>query len=200
MLFKHILATRFNLAFHSLAKDKNDQKTRDSEWMEHRINLFSKFCARSVSSQHNKDFVWLILIDQNTEQHWEDKIKKSIGGEINTIILRCGPYPSWGVIIRSIVSDGEFYTMTRLDNDDSISRNFIDAVQKRVPDLIRNFSKGVVGLDFSDGVEFDGSQFYPLTQPGSNFSSILARLEFDEIPGQFTIILIVTLSILFLPP
>jgi len=180
MNFKHILATRFNLSFNSLEKDKNNQSTRDAEWMEHRIALFSKFCARSVCSQNNKNFVWLILIDQNTEQHWEDSIKKSISSHINALIVRCGPYPSWDELIRPIVSIGQFYVMTRLDNDDSISRNFIDIIQKNVPDLIDNFSNGVVGLDFSDGVEFDGSQFYPLTQHGSNFSSIVTQLELGQ--------------------
>lgn len=180
MSFKHILATRFNLSFSSLEKDKNNQNTRDAAWMEHRISLFSKFCSRSVCSQNNKDFVWLILIDQNTEQHWEDSIKQSISRDINALVVRCGPYPSWDALIRSIVSVGQFYIMTRLDNDDSISRNFIDTIQKSASDLIDNFSTGILGLDFSDGVEFDGSQFYPLTQQGSNFSSIVTRLEADQ--------------------
>lgn len=63
-MIRHFILTRFNLRLWT--KDKKQQPTRTSEWLEKRFQLFETFCLPSIKSQSVKNFKWIVLFDEST--------------------------------------------------------------------------------------------------------------------------------------
>lgn len=57
--FEHLIITRFNLNLY--ARDKHDAPTRTERWLEHRFEIFERYCLPSVAAQTNPNFRWLCL-------------------------------------------------------------------------------------------------------------------------------------------
>lgn len=73
MLFEHYLITRFNLPIFFTLRNGNKVSACSEEYLEHRFELFEKYCLPSVAQQSNKNFKWLILFDVNTPQKFKDR-------------------------------------------------------------------------------------------------------------------------------
>lgn len=52
--FEHLIITRFNLNLY--ARDKHDAPTRTERWLEHRFEIFERYCLPSVAAQTNLEF------------------------------------------------------------------------------------------------------------------------------------------------
>ena len=69
----HFIITRFNLRIWQ--QDKNNIPTHTSEWLEHRFELFEKYCLPSVENQTNKNFIWLCMFDKETPAPYKERIR-----------------------------------------------------------------------------------------------------------------------------
>lgn len=77
--FKHIVLTHFNLKLSEegvrcYTEDKTDKPTQTKSWMDERFELFDKYCFPSLLNQKNKNFIWLCLFDEDTEEKYKTKI------------------------------------------------------------------------------------------------------------------------------
>ncbi len=146
-MFKHFLITRFNLRQTDWTTNKNKKPVLTEEWHENRFQLFTDYCFPSVASQKNKNFEWIVFFDTTTPQKYKDVI-----ATLQTKMSNFSPVFIDGMplflpsIHEEIEKCNKDYIITsRIDNDDCISENYIEEIQKR-------FAKqDFMAIDFIDG-------------------------------------------------
>jgi hypothetical protein len=147
--FKHYLITRFNVPVKNWEKDKAGNKVLDQEWMEHRLHLFSQYCAPTIRIQTCTNFTWLIYCDINTESHFLEQVRSAIAGMNHAEIRLADDFDGLLHDLRETILHltTPYVISTRLDNDDGLSPDFIRNVQTHFRPqhrLILNFTKGVL--------------------------------------------------------
>jgi len=117
MEFTHYVITRFNEHLYS----KNPYKVANPDaWMEHRLNLFEA-CKESVLSQ-GVPFIWVIAVDENTPQHFLDRIFT----DDCMVKITCPVNETFSVI----TPPTEWIISTRIDNDDTYYPNALNRIQQ----------------------------------------------------------------------
>lgn len=71
---QHFILTRFNLLLWN--KDKSGAFVRSKEWLEHRFELFERYCLQSIIGQTCQEFEWIVLFDSKTPSNYKDKIEE----------------------------------------------------------------------------------------------------------------------------
>ena len=71
--YSHFIITRFNLNLY--AQDKHDLPTRTDRWLEHRFEVFERYCLPSVAAQTSGNFTWLCLFDAATPESCRRRIE-----------------------------------------------------------------------------------------------------------------------------
>jgi hypothetical protein len=145
---EHLVLTRFNIwsPFSS-----SDDRRLSEPYLEHRLRLFERYCLPAVAGQSGRAFRWLIYFDRDTPPAIRQKAAACCSAHdfiVPVYISReeAMEFESrpWS-IIRKHASDGKRYLLTtRLDNDDSVSRDFVQTLQAVVmaQDEFLNFPAG----------------------------------------------------------
>lgn len=146
-MFNHFLITRFNLRATEWNTNKKNKAVLTDEWHKNRFQLFTDFCFPSVASQTNKYFKWLVFFDISTPEEYKKLIATLEIKMSNFIPLFIDGMSNFLPSIRSYIEDyTEDYIITsRLDNDDCISKYYIDEVQKKFN------NQDFMALDFING-------------------------------------------------
>lgn len=150
-MFDHYLITRFNLRNPKWDVTKNNESLLTDEWMEDRMWLFENFCFPSVTAQINQNFEWLLFFDVTTSDQFKTRIENLTRDFKNIKTFFIDGMPVFYDEIQKYIStksSGKSHLITsRIDNDDSISKYFIDEVQKqfnaqdyRAIDIINGYS------------------------------------------------------------
>ena len=129
--FRHFLITRYNIRLENWEKDARGQTTLDEAWMNHRFDLFTKYCFPSVVAQSIKDFTWLIYVESSTSETQLEKIL-TITAPYPFIQLRQvnGYFGCMHDIDQTLTNAPSHYVITsRLDNDDGYGINYVKIVQ-----------------------------------------------------------------------
>jgi N-acetylglucosaminyl-diphospho-decaprenol L-rhamnosyltransferase len=169
--FKHVLLTRFNAKFAA----RWTELCLDPTWLEHRFSLFQRFCYPAVRSQSNTDFVWLVFFHDKTPSQYRLRIEQMAEWPVMQPVYNS--FLSREVIverIRSVVDSGTRYLITStLDNDDSISRNYIEETQKQFAHQDYQYVNWAIGYVYRQG------KYYFRTDPQSPFNSLIASVDKD---------------------
>jgi len=127
--YQHFLITCFNLDF----KIRPREQILDEKYLSKRLKLFTDICYPSVKTQTNQNFQWLVFFDSETPETVKKEIFKLASWEkmlpvfVDTVDVSRN---IWGDIVRNYLQeDTEFVITTNLDNDDAISRDYIDLIQ-----------------------------------------------------------------------
>ncbi|MGD9977401.1 MAG: glycosyltransferase [Bacteroidales bacterium] len=132
-MFKHYLITRFNLRNAKWHATKNKETILTDEWLGHRLSLFHDFCLPSVVGQTNKNFKWLIYFDTETPEKFKGEIQALLNDSPFVEHFYIDGMLEFIPSVRNYIasdSKGVPYIITsRIDNDDCISKQYIDAVQ-----------------------------------------------------------------------
>lgn len=150
-LFDHYLITRFNLRNPEWAVTKNNESLLTDEWMEDRLWLFRNFCFPSVAAQSTKNFKWLLYFDTTTPEKYQREIEKLVAGRDNILVFYIDGMRNFYPEIQKYISEHSnqkpFLITSRIDNDDTIHKDFILEIQKqfksqeyRVIDVIKGYS------------------------------------------------------------
>ena len=139
MDFNHFLITRFNLRLprNMNLKDRSGNDVRGKEWLDHRTNLFIKYCLPSVLNQTNKKFSWLIYFDSATSNEVLSVFRDIETQYKNLIrIILADDYDSFlksycNDVLDMSDRDCKYIITTRLDNDDIIHKDFVSAIQNK---------------------------------------------------------------------
>jgi len=146
-MFKHFLITPFNLKKSDWKINKKNKAILTQEWHRNRFKLFTDYCFPSVVSQTNKNFDWIVFFDMTTSEEF-----RKIVTELDNKFENFKPFyingmdlflPSIKEYIKSF--NEEFIITTGIDNDDCISKNFINEIQNKFD------RQEFMALDFIDG-------------------------------------------------
>lgn len=163
MGFEHLIITRFNVRVSDTAAGE--------DWLRHRLDYFNTVCAPSIRSQTNKDFRWLVLFDSIKEMWFGEEIARlSEDGSFEPIWVDGPMTPEWlGATIASF-SNAEWLITSRVDNDDAVSRDFVDLVQSQF--ALQNFEF----INFQSGLQLtDSGELFHRLDPSSAFISLVEK-------------------------
>ncbi|WP_298236781.1 glycosyltransferase [uncultured Algibacter sp.] len=177
-MFKHFLITRFNLRQPDWKTTKNNVPVLTEEWHKNRFELFVKYCFYSVAAQTNKDFEWLVFFDTTTPKKY-----KLIIDELDKKLVNFKPFFVEGMEqflpgIKSYVSNfnQEYIITSRIDNDDCLSKDYIDAVQKQFNQ--QNFT----AIDFIDGYTIQTSPNIKIGKRFDQYNPFISLIEKNDDP------------------
>lgn len=143
--FAHFIITRFNLNLYNL--DKNQRPTRTDRWLEHRFELFERYCLPSVAAQTNPDFTWLCLFDAATPEPYRRRIEGYAARcpQFRAVYYDAGQSADLTTSLRRTIlasfdrgSDGavlpppKVLITTNLDNDDALSSGAVELLQREI--------------------------------------------------------------------
>lgn len=170
---QHFILTRFNLLLWN--KDKENNKVRTREWLEHRFFLFEKYCLPSIKSQTCQDFEWIVLFDGSTPENYKDRImyfQKECPQLVPVFVEPLkGRY--FAEIFRTEIGKRLYakrVVSTYLDNDDALNVRFVEDIQKRVASL-----KDKTFVFYDDGYQLytDYNYMMRIHYPKNHFVSVV---------------------------
>ncbi|HUR30803.1 MAG TPA: glycosyltransferase [Saprospiraceae bacterium] len=197
--FTHYLITRYNVPIPGFQMDRSGVTTRDEKWLQHRFELFQKFCLPSVIHQSNKDFQWLIYVDRETPEKYYIQIKEVIHHQPNIQLYQVSDHKECLLHIDQFLTQSitPFVITSRLDNDDALGLQFIQTVQKNFIEkdkVILNLLHGV-GLDYRRKIvtflyNMRNNHFTSLIELKKNEGGHITVRGFqhDEVPDDYTVI------------
>lgn len=179
-MFDHYLITRFNLRNPKWDVTKNNESLLTDEWMEDRMWLFENFCFPSVTAQVNQNFEWLLFFDTTTSDKFKNRITELTRDfkNIKTFFIDGMPV-FYDEIQRYITpnSEGKSHLITsRIDNDDSISKYFIDEVQKQFK------SQDYQAIDVINGYSLQVKPNFILGKKEHIFNPFISLIEKNDSP------------------
>lgn len=155
-------------------RDGAEAVLASKEWLEERIELFERYCLPTVASQTTTNFAWLLFIDENSPAPQVEKIRTLLQGHPNFHLVHCDRWSEEVIsaALRRIVPSGKKYILTtRLDNDDGISRGFVESLQD-------SFNPGRFEfLNFPQGVILWRQKTFRYTHQSNAFLSLSEKIE-----------------------
>src|SRR6185312_3209909 len=175
-IYHHYIITRFNLRRVGWSTARNGSLVLTDDWLANRFILFEKFCLTSMQNQTNKNFTWLVFFDIDTPEKYRQKAM-----EYNLRLPNFQPFFMYGMpeflpsIQNEIRKNIRPYTISlRLDNDDCVSKNFINEIQL-------NFEKqNFLVLDFPDGYTLQINPSIKIGKRKQLFNPFISIIEKSE--------------------
>ncbi|MBD2531938.1 hypothetical protein H6G97_21050 [Nostoc flagelliforme FACHB-838] len=176
--FEHFILTRFNVR----TNFSQTSQGLDPDWLSHRFKLFEDFCYPSVRTQSQQNFKWLVYFNSGTPDFYKSKIaeytewRNFIPICINTDCelsaqLNCTS------ILNELRSETQYLITTRLDNDDAISKNFVEVVHDNF--CQQNFEF----INLSNGYVWSEGRIYLFNYLSNPFISLIEKINrFDTEP------------------
>ena len=183
MIFKHFLATRFNIRIGGWDTTKNGETLLDDSWMDNRFGLFENYCLPSVINQSNQNFIWCIYFDLHTPEVYKLRIKSLTESYPNIRIFFIDSIgelkPHLINFIKSSEHDNCDYVITsRLDTDDLLHRDYINVVQQLFE--LSHITVIDVRSGFKINIEDGNCEIRNYTQSFNPFISLIEEREGAE--------------------
>ncbi len=129
-MFQHFIITAFNIDLGL----KPRTTILDIDYLIKRFSLFENICFPSVVGQTNQNFKWLVFFDRDMDSQFQEKVQK-LSQYKNFIPIytppNCCDYKVFSNAVRGqLLVDTEYVITSNLDNDDALSKSFIQLVQK----------------------------------------------------------------------
>jgi hypothetical protein len=164
--FRHLILTRFNVRI-----DQCDPP--DPDWLEHRFAVFERFCLPSVRSQTSANFDWVVFCHPGMPAAMRERIQDLCAWKAFRPIYFSSVFDQ--AMVRAAISDllpGFSHVITtRLDNDDAISRTFVETLQKNFTGQDLEF------LNFTNGYIWHEGGIYFGQNLSNPFISLVERVE-----------------------
>lgn len=166
--FLHAVVTRFNVG------------CTDAAWLEHRVRLFERFTLPSVQAQTRQDFHWLLLCDRMTSGVWKNRLR-AYESENTHLVWTARGDKAWRKYLRDLLAGDETHVITtRLDNDDAVSRCFVEDIQTAAsPDVEREFLNFPLGYLWFRGritrKEHRSNSFISCCEPIGDLRTVYCR-------------------------
>ena len=168
--FYHAILTRFNCARPPHVNSEREKALRSQPgWMEERFERYERFCLPSLLAQTDQDFEWLIYFDRHTAPEHLERARRGIASRPNFRLMLCDYYSSESLIedfARDMPGYKGWFLTTRLDNDDSLHREFVARLHQEVRPGTRE------AINFPNGVVFGRGRTYLSRQESNAFISL----------------------------
>jgi hypothetical protein len=165
--FEHVLLTRFNVRGFGY-------EGVDDAWLDHRFDLFDRYCFPSVRAQSRPPDRWLVLFDEATPARFRERI--AVYAEWKPF-LPCYVDDRFDrldlpALVRDRVRPSAGHLITsRVDNDDALAIRFLETVQSTFTGQRLCF----VNLD--RGYILAESRLYATCQRSNPFISLIENAE-----------------------
>ena len=182
---QHFILTRFNLLLWN--KDKNRQKVRTIQWLDHRFSVFEKCCLPSLRNQTCQEFTWIVLFDSKTPEPYKVKIEefKKICPQMVPIFVEPHNGRYFAEIFRKEIvkrMDAKRIVSTYLDNDDALHLRFVEDLQQRALTVSE-----CTFIRYNDGYQLytDHQYVMQIHYPRNHFVSVVENGDPATIKGIF---------------
>ena len=182
---QHFILTRFNVLLWNKAKD--GRKVRTTRWLEHRFQLFEKYCLPSVKNQTLQKFEWIVLFDSMTPDSFKERIEGYQKECPQSRSVFVEPENGWrfAEIFRSEIVKrlkSKRVLTTYLDNDDALNVSFVEDLQRRALTV----SYGTF-INYDDGYQYyaDDKFMMRVHYPTNHFVSVVEKGESATLKGVF---------------
>lgn len=143
--YSHFIITRFNLNLY--AQDKHDLPTRTDRWLEHRFEVFERYCLPSVAAQTSGNFTWLCLFDAATPESCRRRIEgyKARCPQFEAVYYTAAQAANLTENLRTTIAAYvscdrkgrkspplKLLITTNLDNDDAFSSDVVELLQREL--------------------------------------------------------------------
>lgn len=131
-MFQHYIITRFNLRKDDWTVTKNNETVLSEAWLKERFELFENFCLSSVKNQTNQNFKWLVFFDINTPDNYKRRVAEIQENYANFIPFFIDGMNNFLPEIKKnikLLDNKEYIISSRLDNDDSLHKDYINVIQ-----------------------------------------------------------------------
>jgi hypothetical protein len=111
------------------------------EFLEGRLKLVEMISAATVNGQTNLDFTWLILIDPELESRYRERLLVLCGDRVRVILheyRHSDPWDSAGWLSQYVRGEPDFLLTTNLDDDDGLSRSYIEKLMSAATTYIES--------------------------------------------------------------
>ncbi|HEY6389957.1 MAG TPA: glycosyltransferase [Bryobacteraceae bacterium] len=169
--FRHLILTRFNVRMEG-------REPPSPEWLEHRLNVFERFCFPSVRAQTTTNFDWIVYCHPEMPESIRERIHAcSAWRQFRPVFFR-GSFSQSMVqaAISELVTGFTHLITTRLDNDDAISKTFVETIQNRFTGQEFEFLNFTSGYIWKQGKLYSGrhttNAFISLVERTSNYSTV----------------------------
>ena len=181
--FAHVILTRFNIR---LSNEANPRGLSD-EWLTERIKLFETYCHPSLYQQTNQDFKWLVLLDGRSPGWLRGKMsdyarwQNFVPVYLEVAVPESGGCPAElkSAVGAQVLPSHTHLITTRIDNDDAVSRDYIQRVQGC---FSGQDSQGIV---FPMGYQLCDGCLYLEYSKGNHFSSLIESYRPDSFKTVF---------------
>ncbi len=185
--FQHFIITRFNLGHRDWKTTQSGNQVGSDEWLNHRFDLFENFCLPSVRNQHQQNFTWIILFDENTPNKFREKINEIANSYDLIQVLYSDGFPQQLPTLHEFISkktQTDFVITTRLDNDDLIHKDFVETIQSLyqpkkdlVIDLRTGYQTSIKGRFYESRLykEDPFNPFISVVEAVSDFNTVMAK-------------------------
>jgi hypothetical protein len=168
--YHHAIVTRFNCARPPSANSEREKALRSRPgWIEERFDRYERYCLPSLIAQTDQDFEWLIYFDRHTAPEHLERARRGIAIRPNFRVMLCDYYSSETLIAefnRQLPEYDGWLLTSRVDNDDSLHREFVARLHQEVRPGTREV------INFPSGVVFGGGKTYYSRQESNAFISL----------------------------
>ena len=121
-----LIITRFSLHNGILPVKKLFRPAR----MNRRLNIFKRYTYRSMVSQTSKNFLWVILYDQNLPEEYLIRLQKITEGKGFIKLIKWTGWNIGNLDNYSLPLTKRYCLTVRLDYDDILAKNFVQVTRK----------------------------------------------------------------------
>lgn len=141
----HFVLTRFNVrSFYHTAEPTD-------EWLHTRLDLFREYCLPCLTHQTSSRFTWLVFVDSLSPKWFLKEIQQLGNGIFETVPIH-GHFTSAAVSAEITLRTSTAYILTtRVDNDDAVSKDFIETIQACFTGQEFEFLNLVNGAQYATG-------------------------------------------------
>jgi len=172
----HFLLTRFNLKRHAV---------RPEGWLEKRIALFEKYCLPSIANQTNKNFHWILFLEEETQEEMQPLLEVWQKEFPQIVPAWCNPFKGERLsqcsqpIIEELTGNKKYLLTSRIDNDDGLHPDTMQILRAYTKDFLSKQAppKNGIVFDFPVGLRYqtETKNLYLWRRPHSPFMSLLLR-------------------------
>lgn len=164
----HFLLTRY------CVKLSPESRIPSDAWQQHRLTLFRSVCLPSVARQTNRDFSWLLFVDESVPEWLKTGLRQLARvGKYELIVLEV---PFTGAVAASTVASRlpagtQRVITTRLDNDDGLSEEGMSRIRSTARSLA-----APAAINLMSGLQYRRGHLYLRRDPSSSFISLLENV------------------------
>jgi hypothetical protein len=167
---QQVLMTRYNLPIPGRKENLN------GAWLDHRHQLFEKYCVPSVRRQTNQNFRWLVLLDSRTPADHLTDVRDALppNAEITLLSAPIDDTPMEMIFHQARVAPDTPLLTCRLDSDDCLGRDYMRLIRKAAEKAVAtDGAANRTAFNFPFGLQLRAGEVFGLLDFDNPFLSLL---------------------------